>query len=223
MEFINDDILAYLEHHCPPEPELLNKLDRETNLSVPYPNMLTGHVQGRFLSFISKLLHPGSVLEIGTYTGYSAICFAEGLAEGGHIHTIDNNPEVEDIANRYFREAGLDNIITRYQGDAMEIIPKMDETFDLIFIDADKEHYPEYIGICKEKLNPNGLILVDNTLWGGKVLHKPHSGDQETQGITRFNQMVKEDPELDYFMLPLRDGITMIRLKSDIRGTKSEF
>ncbi|MEN8226387.1 MAG: O-methyltransferase [Bacteroidota bacterium] len=213
MEFLSGDLVAYLEDHCPAEPELLKRLDRETNLTVPYPNMLTGHVQGRFLAFISKLLRPRYILEIGTYTGYSAICFAEGLAEGGHIHTIDKNPEVEEIAIRYFREAGLENVITRYEGKALEIIPKMEESFDLIFLDADKENYPEYLGICKEKLNPNGLLLVDNTLWGGKVLHKLHSGDQETKGITLFNKMVKEDPELDSFLLPLRDGITMIRLK----------
>ena len=213
MKFLNEDILAYLEHHCPEEPVLLKKLDRETNLTVPYPNMLTGHMQGRFLSFISNLLRPKNVLEIGTYTGYSAICFAEGLAEGGHIHTIDKNPEVEDIAMRYFREAGLEKVITRYDGNALEIISEMKETFDLIFLDADKENYPEYLGICKKKLSTNGLLMVDNTLWSGKVLHKAHSGDQETLGITLFNKMVKDDPELDYFMLPLRDGITLIRLK----------
>ena len=213
MTFLNEDILAYLEHHCPDEPPLLKKLDRETNLTVPYPNMLTGHMQGRFLSFISKLLRPKNVLEIGTYTGYSAICFAEGLADGGHIHTIDKNPEVADIANSYFLEAGLENMIIRYEGDALEVIPNMKDTFDLIFLDADKENYPEYLALSKTKLKANGLLLVDNTLWGGKVLHKAHSGDQETQGISRFNQMVKDDPELDSFLLPLRDGITMIRLK----------
>jgi caffeoyl-CoA O-methyltransferase len=213
MEFLNEDILAYLEHHCPEEPAILKRLDRETNLTVPYPNMLTGHMQGRFLSFISKLLRPNNVLEIGTYTGYSAICFAEGLAAGGMIHTIDKNPELEDIANRYFKEAGLEDVITRYDGDALEIIPKMTESFDLIFLDADKENYPNYLKICKTKLSPNGLLLVDNTLWSGKVLQKAHSGDQETKGISLFNKMVKEDAELDSFMLPLRDGVTMIRFR----------
>ena len=213
MEFINENILAYLEHHCQAEPELLNKLDRETNLTVPYPNMLTGHVQGRFLSFISKLLRPESILEIGTYTGYSAICLAEGLVKGGQLHTIDMNPEVEDIATRYILEAGLEGVVIQHQGNATDIIPVLKETFDIIFLDADKENYPEYLGICKAKLSPNGMLLVDNTLWDGKVLHRPHPGDQETTGIVKFNEMVKEDPELDYFMLPLRDGLTMIRLK----------
>lgn len=213
MEFLNEDILAYLEHHCPAEPELLKKLDRETNLTVPYPNMLTGHMQGRFLSFITKLLRPQNILEVGTYTGYSAICFAEGLAPDGHIHTIDQNPEVEDIAMRYFREAELQDVITRYDGNAMEIIPEMEMEFDLIFLDADKENYPNYLGLLKDKLSPNGLLMVDNTLWNGKVLHPAHSGDQETKGIQKFNKMVKEDPELDSFLLPLRDGISMIRLK----------
>ena len=211
MSFMNEDILAYLEEHTPPEPELLKKLDRETNLRVPFPNMLTGHVQGRFLSLISKILRPKNILEIGTYTGYSAICFAEGLARGGHIHTIDNNPQVEDIAKRYFREAGLQNIITCHQGDALTVIPELQGTFDLIFLDADKENYPNYLGILKEKLGQNGLMMIDNTLWSGKVLYKPHSGDHETQGIQKFNKMVSEDPDLDSFLLPLRDGITLIR------------
>ena len=213
MIFLNEDILDYIENHTSPEPELLKKLDRETNLTVPYPNMLTGHVQGRFLAFISKLLRPKNVLEVGTYTGYSAICFAEGLAKGGHIHTIDKNPEVKDIAIRYFKEAGLEDTITRYEGDALEIIPAMQERFELIFLDADKENYPDYLGLCLKKLSPNGLLMVDNTLWGGKVLQKSHSGDQETKGISLFNKMVRENTELDSFMLPLRDGITLIRKK----------
>lgn len=217
MNFLNEELIAYLEDHCPQEPELLNKLDRETNLTVPYPNMLTGHVQGRFLSFISKLLMPGSILEIGTYTGYSAICLAEGLADKGRLHTIDMNPEVEEIAGRYFREAGLQEVIVQYSGNALDIIPTMEETFDIIFIDADKEHYPDYLELALGKLNPRGLIMADNTLWGGKVMRKPQPGDHETHGIIKFNKMVKEDPELDSFLLPLRDGITLIRKKSDSR------
>ena len=213
MEFINEDILAYLADHTQEEPELLHKLDRETNLTVPYPNMLTGHVQGRFLSFMSKLIRPANVLEVGTYTGYSAICFAEGLAEGGHIHTIDKNPEVEDIAARYFHEAGLSEIIKVYKGDAIDIIPELAEEFDIIFLDADKENYPNYLPLCKEKLSAKGLLMVDNTLWSGKVLKKAHSGDFETNGIVHFNKMVAEDPELDSFILPLRDGISLIRKK----------
>ncbi|HSG68707.1 MAG TPA: O-methyltransferase [Bacteroidales bacterium] len=214
MEIINEGILEYLENHCPEEPELLRKLDRETNLTIPYPNMLTGHMQGRFLSFISKMIRPKNILEIGTYTGYSSICFSEGLAEGGRIHTIDLNEEVEDIAMRYFREAGLDGTVIRHQGDALSIIPQFGEKFDIIFLDADKENYPAYLPLCKDKLNPEGLLMVDNTLWSGKVLQEAHSGDFETKGIARFNEMVKNDPDLDYFLLPLRDGITLIRLKS---------
>ncbi len=217
MNFLNEELIAYLEDHCPQESELLNKLNRETNLTVPYPNMLTGHLQGRFLSFISKLLMPGSILEIGTYTGYSAICLAEGLADNGRLHTIDMNPEVEEIAGRYFREAGLQEVIVQYSGNALDIIPTMEETFDIIFIDADKEHYPDYLELALGKLNPRGLIMADNTLWGGKVMRKPQPGDRETQGIIKFNKMVKEDPELDSFLLPLRDGITLIRKKSEIR------
>lgn len=213
MNFMNEDILAYLEEHAPAASDLLNRLERETNLKVPYPNMLTGHMQGRFLAFMSKLLRPGKILEVGTYTGYSAICFAEGLAEGGIIHTIDKNPEVEDIADHYFKESGLDDVIIRHQGDARDIIPELEDTFDLIFLDADKENYPHYLGLLKEKLSPNGLLMIDNTLWSGKVLEEAHSGDQETQGIQKLNDMLMEDPDLDSFLLPLRDGITLVRRK----------
>ena len=213
MNFLSEEIIAYLEDHTRPEPELLKKLNRETNLNIPYPNMLTGHVQGRFLSFMSRLIRPQRVLEVGTYTGYSAMCFAEGLAEGGVIHTIDKNPELEEIAIRYFTEAGLNDTIIRHQGDALMIIPKLPDSFDLIFLDADKENYPNYLGMLKRKLNPGGLLMVDNTLWNGKVLETAHSGDQETRGIQKLNTMVIEDPELESFLLPLRDGITLIRLK----------
>jgi caffeoyl-CoA O-methyltransferase len=216
MEFLNEDILAYLQEHCPPEPELLGKLDRETNLRVPYPNMLTGHMQGRLLAFISKLLMPRRILEIGTYTGYSAICLAEGLQAGGVLHTIDRNEEVEEIAIRYFREAGLSDSITRHQGDALRIIPELDGNFNLIFLDADKENYPQYLPLLKRKLAPGGLLMADNTLWGGKVLQKARPGDAETTGINAFNRMVKDDPELDHFIIPLRDGITLIRMKTGV-------
>ena len=213
MEIINEDILEYIEDHVGEEPELLKRLDRETNLTVPYPNMLTGHLEGRFLSFISRVQRPRNILEIGTYTGYSAICLAEGLTPGGHIHTIDSNEEVEEIALRYFREAGLEDVITRHQGNARDIIPRLEGKFDLIFLDADKENYPHYLPLCKERLNSDGLLLVDNTLWSGKVLKEAHSGDFETKGIAAFNRLVKEDPDIEAFLLPLRDGVTMIRWK----------
>jgi len=216
MEILNEEILAYLEDNSQAEPELLKRLDRETNLTVPYPNMLTGHVQGRFLSFISKMVRPRNILEIGTYTGYSAICLAEGLAPGGHLHTIDSNEEVRDIALKYFQEAGLDDRITRHQGNALEIIPQLETKFDLIFLDADKENYPEYLSLCKHKLEPEGLLIADNTLWSGKVLQKAHSGDYETKGIAAFNRMVKDDGDIDAVILPLRDGITMIRWKAKV-------
>ena len=216
MEILNEDILAYLEDNSQAEPELLKRLDRETNLNVPYPNMLTGHVQGRFLSFISKMIRPRNILEIGTYTGYSAICLAEGLAPGGHLHTIDSNEEVRDIALKYFHEARLDDRITRHQGNALEIIPQLGTKFDLIFLDADKENYPEYLSLCKHKLEPEGLLMADNTLWSGKVLQKAQSGDYETKGIAAFNRMVKDDGDIDAVILPLRDGITLIRWKAKV-------
>ena len=196
MNFPSDEILEYIEKHSPEEPEILKKLDRETNLNVPYPTMLTGHLQGRFLAFISRLLRPERILEVGTYTGYSAICFAEGLKEGGVIHTIDINDELEEIALRYFKEAGLQDIIKRIQGDAMEVIPKLEGKYDLIFLDADKENYPYYLPMLKQRLSENGLLMIDNTLWSGKVLDPAHSGDRETQGIQKLNRMVADDPDL---------------------------
>ena len=211
MSFLPEEFNKYIEGLMPTEPEILNKLDRETNLKVPYPNMLTGHVQGRFLAFMSRLLQPGRILEVGTYTGYSAICLAEGLSDGGEIITIDKNPEVAEIALRYFKEAGLGNVITRLEGNALEIIPTLEGTFDLAFLDADKENYPEYLGIVLNKLSPGGLLMIDNTLWGGKVLRPAHSGDLETQGIQKLNKMLSENPKLESFLIPLRDGITLVR------------
>jgi len=211
MSFLPEEFNEYIEGLLPPESETLHKLDRETNLKVPYPNMLTGHVQGRFLAFMSRLLQPGRILEVGTYTGYSAICLAEGLLDGGEIITIDKNPEVAEIALRYFKEAGLGNVITRLEGNALEIIPTLEGTFDLAFLDADKENYPEYLGIVLNKLSPGGLLMIDNTLWGGKVLRPVHSGDLETQGIQKLNKMLSENPKLESFLIPLRDGITLVR------------
>lgn len=213
MNFPAEEIINYIESLSPPESELLNKLDRETNLKVPYPNMLTGHVQGRFLAFMGRMLRPKRILEIGTYTGYSAICLAEGLAEGGEIITLDKNPEVAEIAERYFKEAGLENVITRVEGDALKLIPDLDGSFDMIFLDADKENYPNYLDIILEKLSPGGLLMVDNTLWSGKVIDPAHSGDKETQGIQKLNKMLSENPKLESFLLPLRDGITLVRSK----------
>ena len=211
MNFPSEEILEYIEKLSPEEPDLLKKLDRETNLNVLMPTMLTGHVQGRFLAFMSRLLRPARILEVGTYTGYSAICFAEGLKEGGVIHTIDINDELEEIALRYFKEAGLQDIIKRIQGDAMEVIPKLEGKYDLIFLDADKENYPNYLPMLKERLSENGLLMIDNTLWSGKVLEPAHSGDRETLGIQKLNKMVADDPDLESFLLPMRDGVTLIR------------
>lgn len=211
MSFLPEEINEYLEGLLSAEPEVLKKLDRETNLKVPYPNMLTGHTQGRFLAFMSRLLRPERILEVGTYTGYSAICLAEGLAGGGELITIDKNPEVAEIALRYFREARLEKTITRIEGNALEIIPALEGLFDLIFLDADKENYPQYLDIILNKLSPGGLIMIDNTLWGGKVLRPAHSGDSETQGIRQLNKMISEDPKLESYLLPLRDGVTLLR------------
>jgi len=211
MSFLSEEINEYIEGLMSTEPEILKKLDRETNLKVPYPNMLTGHVQGRFLSFMSRMLRPKRILEVGTYTGYSALCLAEGLSNEGELVTIDKNPEVADIALRYFREAKLDDIITRIEGDALKVIPGLEGQFDIIFLDADKENYPEYLSIVLNKLSPGGLLMIDNTLWGAKVLKPAHTGDRETQGIQKLNHMISENPDLESYLLPLRDGVTLVR------------
>ena len=169
--FINKDILEYSEKYSQQEPEILQELNRETHLKILNPRMLSGFFQGRLLSIISKLIKPKKVLEIGTYTGYSAICIAEGLNKNGIIHTIDKNEELNTIQKKYFKKSGLENNIIQYNGCALDIIPKIEEKFDLIFIDADKENYINYFNLVIDKLNNNGVILADNVLWSGKVIN----------------------------------------------------
>ena len=169
--FINKDILEYSEKYSQQEPEILQELNRETHLKILNPRMLSGFFQGRLLSIISKLIKPKKVLEIGTYTGYSAICISEGMNKNGIIHTIDKNEELNTIQKKYFKKSGLENNIIQYNGCALDIIPKIEEKFDLIFIDADKENYINYFNLVIDKLNNNGVILADNVLWSGKVIN----------------------------------------------------
>jgi predicted O-methyltransferase YrrM len=204
-------IEKYISDHTSPEDEVLAKLNRETHLKVLYPRMLSGHVQGRILEMISRMIQPRSILEIGTYTGYSAICLAKGLAKDGILHTIEINPELEEIAGRYFGEAGLESCIVRHTGDALELIPQMNKQFDLVFIDAAKEHYPDYYRLVFNKVRPGGFILADNALWDGKVVYPENISDKETSGIMKFNDLVHQDERVENVLLSDRDGLMIIR------------
>ena len=208
--FINKDIFEYSEKYSQQEPKILQELNRETHLKVLNPRMLSGFFQGRLLSIISKLIKPKKVLEIGTYTGYSAICIAEGMNKNGMIHTIDKNEELNIIQKKYFKKSGLEDNIVQYNGCALEIIPKIEEKFDLIFIDADKENYINYFNLVMDKLNSNGVILADNVLWSGKVINS-EDHDLTTNVLREFNKRVNNDNRVETILLPIRDGISIIR------------
>jgi predicted O-methyltransferase YrrM len=209
MEITNEEIQHYAEKHSTAESELLKRINRETHARVLMPRMLSGHLQGRVLAMISKLVQPRWVLEIGTYTGYSSLCLAEGLREDGTIITMDINEELETQTRKYFKEAGLNSKIDYRIGNATSIIPSIEQTFDLVFIDADKESYSFYFDLIIDKVRPGGIILADNVLWSGKVLdEKP---DKDTRAILAFNKKVHEDPRVECVLLPLRDGIFVIR------------
>ena len=213
MHFLPDEIDDYILAHSAKEPELLAKLNRETQQKVLQPRMLSGSYQGRILSLISKLIAPKTILEIGTYTGYSALCLAEGLKEDGLLHTIDINEELHDFQQKYFQESAYKNQIKQYVGDAREIIPKIDSNFDLVFIDADKPNYPFYFELIINKLNPGGVILSDNVLWSGKVVKPVKADDISTQALLKYNKMLAEDERVETVILPIRDGLTLSRLK----------
>jgi caffeoyl-CoA O-methyltransferase len=209
--FINKEILEYVELFSQKEPDLLKELNRETNLKVLNPRMLSGAYQGRILSMISKLLKPINVLEVGTYTGYSALCILEGLDPNGIIHTIDKNEELESIQRKYFNKSKKGNKIIQYNGDALKIIPELNESFDLIFIDADKENYINYFNLVINKLNKNGVLISDNVLWSGKVLEKTSKNDTATKTLVDFNNMINNDSRVETIILPIRDGISICR------------
>lgn len=211
MEFLPDDIAAYVQAHTAAEPELLKKIARDTHAQVLKPRMLSGNVQGRFLSLISKLMQPNVVLEIGTYTGYSAICLAEGLAAGGKLITIDINEELENRVRGYFEQAGLKDVIDYRIGNALNFLPTINETIDLVFIDADKENYLKYYNLVLDKVRSGGLILADNVLWSGKITQT--KTDKDTRALQEFNDAVVADARVECMLLPLRDGIMMARKK----------
>jgi len=203
----------YIETHTTDEEPLLWQLNRETHLKTYYPNMLSGKVQGKFLEMVVHMLQPRLVLEIGTFTGYSALAMAKALPQDGILYTIDNNEETESFAGRYFEKAPYGDKIRFLLGDALQVIPDMNEIFDLIFIDADKSHYPEYYELALGKLRKGGFMIADNVLWGGKVADEiPHS-DKETRGVTAFNEKVKNDSRVEQVLLSIRDGLMLIRKK----------
>jgi caffeoyl-CoA O-methyltransferase len=211
MDFISEKLAEYLSQNSDKEPEILSKLNKETHQKILQPRMLSGHIQGRFLSLISKIKSPLQILEIGTYTGYGTLCLAEGLATNGKIFTIDRNEELINIQNKYFEESGNRDKIVQLTGSAIDILMNLDENFDLIFIDADKENYIKYFEIVSKKLNPNGIIISDNVLWSGKVVEES-DGDQETNTLKKFNNLLSKDERFQTIILPLRDGLSISRL-----------
>lgn len=213
MHFIPEAIDQYAVHHTSPEPELLTQLTRETHLKVLQPRMLSGHYQGRLLSMISKLIRPGRILELGTYTGYSAICLAEGLQGSGELHTIDVNEELVDLQKKYFDLCDFRHQIYPHLGPALEIIPSLKGKFDLVFMDADKPNYPAYLDILIDRINPGGILLTDNVLWSGKVVEKIREDDYSTKALLKYNKRIANDPRLETVMLPIRDGLSITRVK----------
>lgn len=209
MNFLAKNLEDYVQNHSEKEPELLEQLVRETHLKVLQPRMLSGAYQGRLLALLSKLMAPKHILEIGTYTGYSALCLAEGLQEGGRIDTIDVNEELANIQRRYFNASGYGAQIKQHLGNAANIIPTLSGTFDFVFIDADKEQYPLYFDLIVDRVRTGGLIIADNVLWSGKVIEK--STDEATQSLQLFNKKVVDDTRVETVILPIRDGLTLMR------------
>ena len=210
MEFINKKIEEYVQNHSEQEPSLLSQLNRETWLKVMNPRMLSGHIQGRVLSFFSKMINPNVIIEIGTYTGYSALCLAEGLKNKGKIYTIDNNEEHIHFAKKYFNISEYKDQIIQYHGNAINILAEINQNAQLVFIDADKENYIQYYNLCIDKLKSGGLIIADNVLWTGKVVAPSSYDDELTQYLIDFNEMVKNDERVENIILPLRDGLNII-------------
>ena len=212
MELLSEELSNYLENSCEPENDLLKHINRETHLKVSMPRMLSGHYQGRLLSLISKMISPQRILEIGTFTGYATLCLAEGLQKNGLIYTIDINEELEDMVRVNFKKSDFDPQIKYQIGDAKQIIPTLKETFDLVFIDADKKNNATYYEMIMDSVRSGGLILIDNVLWSGKVLDQEKT-DQKTTFINNFNEMVSSDSRVEKLILPVRDGLYIVRKK----------
>ncbi len=213
MHFLSQLLENYITDHSEAEPEILKELTRETHLKVIQPRMITGHFQGRVLSLLSKIMNPACILEIGTYTGYSAICLAEGLQKDGVLHTIEINEELHTMQRRYFDKSGYGDKIIQHKGDALAIIDTLDLCFDLIFIDAQKVNYDAYFEAAIKKTRPGSIILSDNVLWSGKVVEPVAHSDKATAVLIDYNQKLKEDPRVETVILPIRDGLTLSRVR----------
>ena len=213
MHFLSPLLEDYIQNNSGDEPVLLQELTKETHLKVLRPRMLTGHFQGRVLSMLSKISRPLNILEIGTYTGYSAICLAEGLQPGGQLHTIDINVELTELQRRYFDKSGYGHQIVQHTGDALQVIPKIDLVFDLVFIDAEKSDYPAYFEAVLQKTRSGSIILSDNVLWSGKVVEPIDAKDKVTKILLDYNQKLKDDKRVETVLLPVRDGLTLSRVR----------
>ena len=212
MHFLSNTLENYIANSSEVEPEVLKELTKETHLKVIQPRMITGHFQGRVLSMLSKIIAPKKILEIGTYTGYSAICLAEGLPNNGELHTIDINEELTNIQRSYFNKSGYGKQIIQHLGNALDIIPQLDITFDLIFIDAEKKQYNNYFEAVIKKCRPGSVILSDNVLWSGKVVEPLKQSDKTTKELLEYNEKLKTDPRVETVLLPIRDGLTLSRV-----------
>jgi caffeoyl-CoA O-methyltransferase len=208
---MNRILEKYIHEHSSAEDPVLEDLYRQTHCRFVNPNMLTGHIQGKMLEFISRMINPAMIVEIGTFTGYSAICLARGLKEGGRLYTIEINDELKEFSHSYFKKAGLEKSIIQLNGRAQDIIPALDQNFDLAYIDGDKREYIEYYNIIRPGIKPNGYIIADNVLWGDKVLDKD-SRDPQTRGVIEFNEMIRRQKDIEKVILPVRDGIMLIRV-----------
>lgn len=213
MHFLPEALDDYVVRHTENEPELLQRLTRETFQKILQPRMSSGPYQGRVLSMISKLINPKCILEIGTFTGYSTLCLAEGLQTEGKLHTIDINEELVDFQRKYFDASEYGSKINQHLGNALEIIPKLETNFDMVFIDADKDNYVNYFKLIIDKLNPGGIILSDNVLWSGKVIEALNPKDKMTKAVLEYNTLLKEDDRVETVLLPIRDGLTISRRK----------
>jgi predicted O-methyltransferase YrrM len=212
MHFISEELENYVEQHSQNEPELLVKLFKETHQKILQPRMLSGHFQGRVLSMLSKIIHPKNILEIGTYTGYAALCLAEGMQQDGTLDTIDIKEELVSIQQKYFDLSPWKHQISAHLGDALEIIPTLNKKYDLVFIDADKENYINYFNMVVPLMNKGGILLSDNVLWSGKVLEALNSKDLSTKTLLEYNKIVNNDPRVETVLLPIRDGLTVSRV-----------
>lgn len=211
MDFLDEKLTTYIENNTTDEPLLLQELNRETYAKIVMPRMLSGHLQGRVLAMLSHMIQPTNILEIGTYTGYSALCFSEGLKPGGKIITIDINEELEDMVKRYIHKVNKADSILQMIGNASEIIPTLNEKFDLVFIDADKENYSNYYDLVFDKVKPGGYIIADNVLWSGNVLKADSEMDEETLAIVNYNKKIHNDSRVEHVLFPIRDGLMIAR------------